>query len=109
MDVHVPHAVTEGLRRRGVDVLTAQEDGADRLPDAELLTRATQLGRVVFTQDDDFLSEAAARQRDGVPFTGVLYAHQLDMTIGRSVRDLELVAVVYEPEDMLNRVECLPL
>lgn len=27
MDVHVPSAVTEGLRRRGVDVLTSQEDG----------------------------------------------------------------------------------
>ncbi len=25
MDVHVPSAVTEGLRRRGVDVLTSQE------------------------------------------------------------------------------------
>ena len=25
MDEHIPKAVTEGLRRRGVDVLTAQE------------------------------------------------------------------------------------
>ncbi len=27
MDVHVPQAITDELRRRGVDVLTAQEDG----------------------------------------------------------------------------------
>jgi hypothetical protein len=27
-DVHVRRAVTEGLRLRGVDILTAQEDGA---------------------------------------------------------------------------------
>jgi hypothetical protein len=33
MDVHVPIAVTYGLRLRGVDVLTAQEDGAAELPD----------------------------------------------------------------------------
>ncbi len=30
MDVHVPFATTEQLRRRGVDVLVAQEDGARR-------------------------------------------------------------------------------
>jgi hypothetical protein len=31
MDVHVRRAVTEGLRMRGVDVLTAQDDGAAEL------------------------------------------------------------------------------
>src|SRR5207302_1334872 len=30
MDVHVPRAITEGLRLRGIDVVTAQEDGATR-------------------------------------------------------------------------------
>jgi len=54
MDVHVRREVTVGLRMRGVDVLTAQEDGAATLPDAELLTRATELGRVLFSQDTDF-------------------------------------------------------
>lgn len=54
MDVHVRREVTVGLRMRGVDVLTAQEDGAATLPDAELLTRATELGHVVFRQDTDF-------------------------------------------------------
>ena len=28
MDHHVPHAITLGLRLRGVDVITAYEDGA---------------------------------------------------------------------------------
>jgi hypothetical protein len=27
MDVHVPAAITEGLRRRNVDIVTSQEDG----------------------------------------------------------------------------------
>jgi len=31
MDVHVRRAITVGLRLRGVDALTAQEDGAARL------------------------------------------------------------------------------
>ena len=41
MDVHIPQAITEQLRRRGVDVLTAIEDDATELPDDELLERAT--------------------------------------------------------------------
>lgn len=35
MDVHVKRAVTEGLRLRGVDVLTAQEDGTAEFEDPE--------------------------------------------------------------------------
>jgi len=53
MDVHVRWAITAGLRRRGVDVLTVQEDGAARFEDPALLDRATQLGRVLVSQDDD--------------------------------------------------------
>ena len=65
MDVHVRRAVTAGLRLRGVDVLTAQEDGNRELLDPELLDRATELGRVLFTQDDDLLREAKRRQQTG--------------------------------------------
>ena len=38
MDVHVPQPITDQLRHRGVDVLTAIEDGARELADAELNT-----------------------------------------------------------------------
>jgi hypothetical protein len=47
MDEHVPRAITEGLRLRGVDVLTAQEDNRRRASDSELLDRATELGRIL--------------------------------------------------------------
>jgi predicted nuclease of predicted toxin-antitoxin system len=109
MDVQVHRAITEGLRLRGVDVLTAQEDGAARLSDAELLGRATALGRVLFSQDEDLLREAAHRQREGTTFAGIIYAHQLKLTIGQCVRDLELIAHVSEPGDLAKRVEYLPL
>jgi predicted nuclease of predicted toxin-antitoxin system len=109
LDVHIPAAITEGLRLRGVDVLTAQEDGGRRLPDDKLLDRSTALGRVLFTQDDDLLREAAERQRHCVAFAGVIYGHQLNVTIGQCIRDLELIAQVNEPEDCANRVEYLPL
>ena len=51
MGVHVRREVTDGLRRRGVDVLTAQEDETATLPDAQLLDRAAELGQVLFSQD----------------------------------------------------------
>ena len=82
VDVHVPRAVTEGLRLRGIDVLTAQEDGAAMLQDPELLTRAAERGRLLFTQDEDLLAEAARRQRAGETFGGLVYAHQLNVFIG---------------------------
>jgi hypothetical protein len=72
MDVHVPDAITVGLRLRRVDVLTAQEDCARRLSDALLLDRATALARVLFSQDEDLLREAAQRQQQGVSFAGVI-------------------------------------
>ncbi len=109
MDVHVHRAITVGLRLRGVDVLTAQEDGYRTASDERLLERATELQRVLFTQDDDLLAEAKRRQEAGVAFAGVIYAHQLHITIGRCVHDLELIAKAGEPEEMAGRVEFLPL
>lgn len=109
MDVHAPLAITEALRRRGVDVLTSQEDETDQLEDPPLLDRALELGRVLFTQDEDFLREGSRRQRAGGTFAGIIYAHQLRVTIGQCVHDLELMAKVYEPADLANRVEHLPL
>ena len=74
MDVHVPAGVSEGLRRKRIDVLTAHEDSARQMSDEELLTRATALGRVLFTQDNDFLEIAARWQRRGLAFSGLVFA-----------------------------------
>lgn len=109
MDQHVPKSITVGLRLRGVDVLTAFEDGASALPDPELLDRASELQRVLFSQDDDLIAEAARRQRENIHFYGVIYAHQLRVPIGICVRDLELIAKVGEPDDIINKIQFLPL
>jgi len=109
MDHHVPRAITDGLRGRGVDVLTAFEDNASQLDDAALLDRATELERVLFTRDYHLLQEATSRQRNGIPFFGVIYAHQLRVSIGGCIRDLEIIAKAGEAEDLKNRVQFLPL
>jgi uncharacterized protein with PIN domain len=109
MDQHVPRAITVSLRLGGVDVLTAYEDGASQFEDKDLLDRAGELNRVLFTRDDDLLVEAARLQREGIAFTGVIYAHQLHASIGVCVRDLEIIARVGDPAEMANRVLFLPL
>ena len=91
MDEHVPFAISAGLALRGVDVLTVQADGRPDADDAKILDRAMELRRAVFTQDEDFLTEAHRRQQTGEPFSGVVYAHQLNVTIGQCVSDLEII------------------
>src|SRR5262245_63467155 len=89
MDHHVPSAITAGVRRRGVDVRTALEDEAALFDDNALLARATLLGRVLFSQDEDLLAIAHQWLLAGRDFAGVAYAHQLSISIGQAVRDLE--------------------
>lgn len=109
MDVQVPRPITRGLRKRGVDVLTAQEDGTARWSDPDLLNRASWLARVLFSQDEDLLVEAARRQIEGVAFSGVIYAPQLGLSIGKFIEDLELLAKAGVPADFTNAVQYLPL
>ena len=109
MDEHVPTAITRGLRRRGVDVLRVQDDAHGSTDDELILDRAATLGRVVFTRDKDFLAIAHRRQIAGIPFAGVVYAHQLDVPIGVCISDLEITAVASELSEWENRVEYLPL
>ncbi len=69
---------------RGVDVLTAQEDNTARLSDSELLDRASELERVLFSQDDDLLAEATIRQSKGQaekPFAFPSLRHPLRLIV----------------------------
>jgi Domain of unknown function (DUF5615) len=108
-DVHVPRAIRDQPRRHGVDVLTAQEDNSAKLPDEELLERATKLGRVVFTQDIRFKARAEDWQRQGKSFTGLLFGHQSTALVGKYVQDLDLIAKATELREWENVVEYLPL
>ena len=102
MDEQVPRAVSEGLRRRGVDVLTAQDAGMQPAPDEHHLKLALEQQRVLFTQDTDFLRLHAA----GIPHCGLIYAPQ-QTPVGYMVRGLMLIYEVLNAEDMLNQLEYL--
>ena len=109
MDENVHRGITDGLRIRNVDILTVQEDGRTGFRDPVILDRATELERVLFSQDDDFLAEANRRQQERKNFSGVVYAHKLRVSVGDCVRDLEIIAKVAYPEELANRVQYLPL
>ncbi len=108
MDHNVRRPITAGLRLRGVDVLTAFEDGSHELDDPDILDRAGELGRVLYTEDTDFLTEAATRQRQGIQFVGVIYGHQ-SLEVRGCIDDLELIAKASEPEDLQSQLLYLPL
>ena len=101
-DEHVASAVAHGLRQRGVDVLTVPDAGLLSATDEEHLARARTEGRVLFTQDPDFLRLHAA----GVAHAGIVYAAQ-GTSIGEIIRGLMLIHQVLESEDMKDHVEYL--
>ena len=108
MDVHIPYPITDQLRQRKVDVLTAIEDGCSELKDEELLERARELNRVLFTHDVGFKTMAQNWQREGKQFAGLIFGPQLGATIGQYVNDLEIIAKASKPDDWLNIVEYVP-
>jgi hypothetical protein len=109
MDEHVPSAISAALRTRGVDVLTVQEDGFTGAADGVVMNRAAELGRILVSEDEDMIREAIRRLRAGESFGGLFRGTGLIRHIGRAVADLELAAKVYEPRDILGRVEWIPL
>ena len=109
MDVHVRGPVTKALRLRRIDVVTAQEDGTTELADDKLLQRATELGRILVSQDKDLLRVGTRLQREARAFSGIFYAPQRRVTIGRMVADLELIVGASSPEEWQDRIGRLPL
>ena len=109
MDVSVPRAIPEALRRRGYDVLTAQEDGAALLDDATLLDRVGIVRRMIFTMDADFVDAATRRSRLGQSFATVIYIAQKKATIRRCVEDLALITETIGEDEAMGNILWLPL
>ena len=90
------------LRRRGIDVVTAAEAGLIGAPDTVQLAQARAAGRVMFTQDGDFLG--LHRQQ---PHAGIAYCKMGSRSIGQIIAGLMLIYDVYEAEEMVDRVDHL--
>ena len=109
MDVNVHGQITFQLRRRGIDILTAQEDQMRAAADSQLLDRATELNRIIVSSDKDFLIETAHRQQVEIYFPGLFHLSGRKIPIGKFVADLEFLAKAGETEDFANQIYYLPL
>lgn len=101
MDVHVHRAITEGLRRRGVEVLTCQEAALSTFEDVDILLYASERNWTVFSQDTDFLQLCALGQ---ITHKGVVYSHKQN-PISRIIQGLVLIHEVLESSEMENHLE----
>ena len=108
-DHNVSPAAATGLQHRDVDVLTARQDGREGEDDELLLQQATELGRVLYTRDRDFLAIANRWRASNRPFSGIVYSRHRRLSIGQIIADLEVIAKASDPEDWLSRTEYLPL
>jgi predicted nuclease of predicted toxin-antitoxin system len=103
LDEHGAHAIAEGLRRHGIDVTTSTDAGLLHAADVDHVAFGIAHGRVIFTQDDDYLVLAAR----GVSHCGIAYCHQQTRSLGEIIDLLVLIWEVYEPAEMINHVEYL--
>jgi hypothetical protein len=103
LDEHVGDAVAHGLRRRGVDVLTAAEAGIRSTPDQTILALAGETQRVVVTHDQDYLRLHAA----GEPHYGIAFSAYGSRTIGQLIAALISLDRILSPDDMRNQLKYL--
>ncbi|MBI1299424.1 hypothetical protein GC175_31230 [bacterium] len=108
-DHNVQRQIASGLRLRGVDLITAYEDAMHEAADVDVLARAHLTNRILVTKDHDFLKITTDRLRRQIGFPGIIYITKDDLPIGQCIEDLEIVAKVYEPEEVSGRVLFLPL
>jgi predicted nuclease of predicted toxin-antitoxin system len=101
LDENCASAIATGLRRQGIDVTTSREVGLLGAPDEEQIAYASPLGRVIFTQDGDFVGIHGS----GVPHSGIAYCPKNSRTIGEIVESLILIWEVYEAEELVNQLE----
>lgn len=107
-DHHVPSAIARGIRLRGIDVLTAEDDASKQLPDDDLLSRATSLGRALVSHDRDLPEIVAQWQAAGRMFAGLVrITHAID-NYGWLITDLDTIAQCHAPGDMDNQVMYIP-
>lgn len=90
-----------------IDVITSQQDGTREESDETLFSRASTLGRILFSQDQDLLVLAGRWQTESQAFVGLIFSPQ-HVSIGRLISDLELVAHCCTEGEIANNVVFLP-
>ena len=101
LDENIDHAIVRALRERGIDVTTSTEAQLVGARDIEQLEFARESGRVIVTQDSDFLRLHQA----GYSHAGIVFASSGSREIGEFVRFLCLLHDCLAPKEMIGNVE----
>ena len=102
-DEHIPYGIIAGLERQGIDAVSVQQAGLRSAVDPVILRATRQLGRVLYTRDDDFLS----LHSEGIPHLGIFYHPARKYSIGAAINAVALACQALSMEEMQNRVEYL--
>jgi predicted nuclease of predicted toxin-antitoxin system len=103
LDENVDPRVADGLRLHAIDVTTADNAGLLGASDLEHLAYIVRTGRVMMTQDTDFLRLAAA----GHDHPGIVFTYARTRSVGDIIRGIRLIWELLEPDEMRNRIEYL--
>ncbi len=101
LDEHVPPAIAEGLRRRGIDVTTTSDAGLISADDVDHVAFALANQRVIYTNDEHFL----ILNDQGVSHAGIVYCRQGSRSIGEIIRFLALLHSCLTADEMRGTVE----
>lgn len=103
LDENVSAHIASGLRRRNIDVTTTAEAGLIGATDMAHLEFASFSGRVLVTQDDDFLRI----HEQGAAHAGIAYCQQQTLSLGEMLHRVILIHDLLSPEEMAGRIEFL--
>ncbi len=103
LDENLPIEIARQLKARGIEAITVRDLKQLGDNDASHLIRATEMGYVLCTQDDDFLTLAAS----GMAHKGIVFGIQERHYIGAWVKFLALLHAVATPDEMRGHVEYL--
>jgi predicted nuclease of predicted toxin-antitoxin system len=100
LDEHLPAALADALRKRGIDVTTPNDAGLRGASDEEHLEFAWQSGRVIVTQDNDFLR----LHSHGLLHAGITYCKQQTRNIGQIIQALTVIYDSFTPDEVKGQV-----
>jgi predicted nuclease of predicted toxin-antitoxin system len=101
LDEHMDPDIAAALRRHGIDATTTVEAALRTANDDVQLDYARARGRVIVTDDADFLRLGAGDTQH----PGIVICRRQFLSIREIIRGLILVYEVLTPEEMVGRVE----
>jgi hypothetical protein len=102
------HVAVRGLRRLGINVLTADEAGELRQPDERHLIRAIAEGRVIYTLNtNDFALLHHRYLSNGISHPGIVTIPGQRYSVGEKIRRIADFIDSTTAEEMIDRMEFL--